>query len=185
MDFEAAFKSDSTPEERRQWLTAFEKSAPDNALANYLSAADYFKVGQTDLAMQEMAAASGKQGFQDYSMDRLMDDREAYLDAGFLCRVRSIGNNTINAAAIVTDQGLATAMVQQATDYQQAGDSDSAMAMLQMADALGSRYATASPAESEVSQLVGMAVERMALGSMDPTAPKETTARPFRTRSIN
>jgi hypothetical protein len=66
---------------------------------------------------------------------------------------------------------LATAMVNQATQYQQAGDSDSAIAMLQMADALGSRYATSAPAETEVSQLVGMSVERMALGSMDPNSP--------------
>jgi hypothetical protein len=37
-----------------------------------------------------------------------------------------------------------------------------------MAAALGQRYATEVPAETEVSQLVGMAVERMALGAMDP-----------------
>jgi hypothetical protein len=29
---------DASPEERRQWLDAFKQSAPDNALANYLSA---------------------------------------------------------------------------------------------------------------------------------------------------
>ena len=83
VDFEAAFNTNTTPEEHRQWLTAFEKSAPDNPMANYLSALDYLKAGQSDQAMQEMLAATGKQGFQDYSVDRLMDDRDAYLDAGY------------------------------------------------------------------------------------------------------
>ena len=41
-----------SPEERRQWLDAFKQSAPDNALANYLSARDYFKSGQNDEAAQ-------------------------------------------------------------------------------------------------------------------------------------
>jgi hypothetical protein len=40
-----------------------------------------------------------------------------------------------------------------------------------MAAALGQRYATAVPAETEISQLVGMAVERMALNAMDPNSP--------------
>ena len=65
--------------------------------------------------------------------------------------------------------GLIT--VDQASTYQQAGDADSASEVLQMAGYLGSRYAAAAPGEAEVSQLVGMAVERMALGSMDPNSP--------------
>ena len=68
VDFEALLQTNAMPDGRRQWLSAFEKSAPDNALANYLSAADYFKSGQADQALQELSAASGKQGFQDYSI---------------------------------------------------------------------------------------------------------------------
>src|SRR5438067_3644735 len=34
--FAAVFKRDSSPEERRHWLDAFEQAAPDNGLANYL-----------------------------------------------------------------------------------------------------------------------------------------------------
>ena len=43
--FEALFAKDLSPEQRRQWLSAFEQSAPDNPLANYLSARDYLKAG--------------------------------------------------------------------------------------------------------------------------------------------
>lgn len=172
VDFEAAFKTNSTPEEWRPWLSAFEQNAPDNALANYLSALDYFKSGQSDRAIQEMAAASGKQGFQDYTTDRLMDDKEAYLAAG--C---SIGEAEASAATQlllpqlqqVKDLGLN--LIDLSKSYRQAGDADSAQTTLQMAAALGQRYASAAPAESEISQLVGMAVERLALGAMDPNSP--------------
>ena len=58
--FEAVFTEDTSPEQRRQWLNTFEQMAPDNALANYLSARDYFKAGQTDQAVQELTSAAGK-----------------------------------------------------------------------------------------------------------------------------
>jgi len=52
-------------------------------LLNYLLALDYFKSGQADQAVQELVAASGKQQFQDYTLDRMQDDEEAYLAAGY------------------------------------------------------------------------------------------------------
>ena len=79
VDFEAAFKKDASPEEKRQWLDALKQSAPENALANYLSALDYFKTGQTDQAVEELTTASGKAQFQDYTLDRIQDDEGGYL----------------------------------------------------------------------------------------------------------
>jgi RNA polymerase sigma factor (sigma-70 family) len=172
VDFEAAFKSDATPEERRQWLNAFENAAPSNALANYLSALDYFKSGQSEQAVQEMAAASGKQEFQDYTTDRLMDDREAYLDAGYSSAEAEVSSATQLLLPQLFDvKQLGLDLVDLSKSYQEAGDSDSAQTALQMAAALGQRYASEAPAEPEVTQLVGMAVERMALGAMDPGTP--------------
>jgi DNA-directed RNA polymerase sigma subunit (sigma70/sigma32) len=72
--FEAAFKKDASPEEQRQWLHALKQSAPLNALADYLSAAHYFKAGQPDQAVQDLIAASGKPQFQDYTLERVQDD---------------------------------------------------------------------------------------------------------------
>jgi hypothetical protein len=80
---EALFAKDLSAEQRRQWLSAFEQSALDNPLANYLSARDYLQAGQTDQAIQELAAASGKHQFQNYTLDRRQDDEEAYLAAGY------------------------------------------------------------------------------------------------------
>src|SRR2546427_2599930 len=62
-------------------------------------------------------------------------------------------------------------MVDLAHSYRQVGDEASAQAALQMAANLGQRYANGTAGEPEVSQLVGMAVERIALGKMDPNSP--------------
>src|SRR5262249_4191257 len=63
--FEAAIRNDASPQERRQGLDALKQGAPENSLANYLSALDYFKTGQTNEALQELTAASSKQQFSD------------------------------------------------------------------------------------------------------------------------
>ena len=47
------------PDQRAQWLERLKQSAPDNALGNYLSAADLFKAKQPERALQELAAAAG------------------------------------------------------------------------------------------------------------------------------
>ena len=52
--FEASFDKELSPEEKRQWLNTFEKAAPKNAMANYLSALNYFQAGQTDQGVQEI-----------------------------------------------------------------------------------------------------------------------------------
>ena len=56
----SAQASPDGPQERRQWLDAFKKSAPDNALAWHLSARDHFKTGQPDIAEKEALAGAGK-----------------------------------------------------------------------------------------------------------------------------
>jgi hypothetical protein len=65
---------------------------------------------------------------------------------------------------------LAMNTVELANLYRQAGDNRSAQGALELAMGLGQRYSSPSPGEAEVSQLVGMAIERKALGAMDPTA---------------
>jgi hypothetical protein len=64
-------------------LNTFQQVTPDNPLANYLPARDYFKAGHTEQAVQELTAASGKPQFQDYTLDPRQDDEEAYLAAGY------------------------------------------------------------------------------------------------------
>ncbi len=168
--FEAATKKDVSPDDRRHWLDVLKKSAPDNALANYLSALDDFNAGQPDQAVKEFMAASGKQ-FEDYSSQRYQNDTEAYLAAGYSvadAKFASGVNLTLPQLQMTKDAGVD--MVELAKSYQQTGDSASAQAAMQMAVDLGQRYGTASPGEPVLSQLVGLSIEMRALSAMDPNA---------------
>ncbi len=189
---EAVFRKDASPEERRQWLETFKQSDPANALPNYLSALDYFKAGQTDQAVQELVAASGKQQFEDYSAQRVQDNEQAYLAAGYsVTEANAIAplQQTMYFGASSEDEVEATFapfqsqltplqqvkelyldVVDLATSYKQAGDQASAQAALQIAVSLGQRYSNTS-GEDGLSRLVGIGAEIHALFGMDPNSP--------------
>jgi RNA polymerase sigma factor (sigma-70 family) len=169
--FEAVMDKDLSATEQRQWLDAFKQSAPDNALANYLSAVDYFKAGRTDQALQEFAAASGK-SLNDYTVTRAEGDMEAFLAAGYsVADAEQLGTSQLLLPQLAQLKQLALNTRDLANAYRQAGDTTSAQTALQMADQLGQQYANPSAGEPTISQLVGIAIERIALGGMDPTAP--------------
>ncbi len=167
--FEAVFKKDLSPEQRRQWLNTFEQMAPDNALANYLSAREYFKAGQTDQAVQELVAASGKQQFQDYTLDRRQDDEEAYLASGYSAgAAKMIASGQVELPQLSELKQLGLQMVELSKSYRQAGDETSAQTLVQMAAKLGQSY---GPGDCAISHLVGIAIERNALSAADPGSP--------------
>jgi hypothetical protein len=170
---EAASREDASPEARRQWLEAFKQSAPDNALPNYLLARDYFKAGQTDQAVQELIAAYSKPQIQDYFVDRMSDNEEAYLAAGYsAAEAKALGPEQL---PLMPDRGdlrqLAYDMVDLANSYRRAGDATSGQAALQMAAQLGRRYESGGPGQPTIDQMVGFKIETLALGTMDPNSP--------------
>jgi hypothetical protein len=170
VDFEAVFKKDASPEEQRQWLDTFKQSAPDNALANYLAALNYFKAGQRDQAVQELIAASGKPQYQDYTQNRVQDDVDAYLSAGYsAAEAKSIALHWLMVPQFSSVKQLGQQMVDLANAYTQSGDPASAQATLQIAANLGQRLG-GSPDVCLLGPLVGMAVERMALSALDPSS---------------
>src|ERR1017187_29307 len=169
--FWAALGKDLSPGQRRQWLDAFKQSAPDNALANYLSAVDYFKAGQTDQAVQELIAASDKPQFQDYSLNSIQDNEEAYLAAGYsVAEAKALA--FLPTPMVLPDlrdlKQLGQDMVDLANSYRQTSDETSAQAALQMAVNLGQQ---ASTGEYMIDLDLGLKVERNALRAMDPNSP--------------
>ncbi len=170
--FEAAFKQGISPEDRRQWLDNFKKVAPDNALANYLSAYEYFKNGQSDQAVQEFTAASAKQGLDEFNSDRVENDQEAYLAAGYsIEEAKAAACSQLLLPQLAQIKQACLSMADLAKSYQQAGDSASAQSVLQMTIQMGQRYNNSDPGQPMISELVGIAVERIALSAMDPNAP--------------
>src|SRR6266496_3621724 len=143
----------------------------NNALPNYLLALHYFKAGQPDQAVSELIAASGKQDFQDYTLERHQDDEEAYLGAGYsVAEAKTIPALQLLLPQLAEVKQLGLNLVELANSYRQAGDPDSAQAALQMVANLGQRYGNTVVGETEISRLVGLAVERIALNAMDPNS---------------
>jgi len=177
--FAAALDKDLAPQEQRQWLDAFEKLAPDNALANYLSANNYFNSGQTDQAVQELLAAASKAQLQDYAVDDIQNVKEAYFAAGY-------SDTDAEAIALMQQSGglpnpnpmglrqLADNMVNLANSYQQGGDMASAQATLQMVVNLGQEYLGLGE-KTAVTQIIGQNIEHVGLAAMDASSPYGNT----------
>lgn len=157
-------------EERRKWLEALKQSDPGNALADYLAARDDFLAGRTEAALQEIQTASGKSTFQDYSLDFLQNSEEALRAAGYsdlAAKVSATWNLPLPQLYDLKQVGVS--LTDLAKQYQQAGDTASAQAALQMAMTLGDRFS--GPGQWPlINTLVGMAVQKIALGAMDPSA---------------
>ncbi|MGD0538557.1 MAG: hypothetical protein ABSC03_13035 [Verrucomicrobiota bacterium] len=157
----------AAPEERRQWLDAFQQAAPDNALPGYLSARDDFKAGRTDQAVQEVLAAVGKP-IQDYALESIQNVEQAYLAAGLPeaeATARATGEQPLPQLAELKQ--LTINLVEYAKT-QQSGDPAAAQSALQAAVRLGGQLDSDGP--FLINNLVGIAVQQIALNAMDPAA---------------
>jgi tetratricopeptide (TPR) repeat protein len=174
-DPQVAFEAVTSPwlsvDEKRPWLKTFTQTDPENSLANYLSAIDDFKSGRADEAIRELSGASGKR-LDDYTQTRIQDDVDVYLSAGYsTAEAEMLSSQSLLLPQLAPLKQLGQQLVDLANSYNQAGDSASAQAALQMALRLGQTLDTAqSSSPALISQLVGFAVERMALNAMDPNA---------------
>jgi len=172
VDYAAIFRSDS-PEERRQWLENLKNAAPDNSLADYLCARDDFQAGQTNAALQELAKAAGKQTFQDYTPDFIQNAQEAYRAAGYTdAEAVFLATSEALLPQLAEMKQLALGVGDLAKSYRQAGDDASAQSTAQMALDLGQRFGPGTQGGMFlINNLVGIAVERIALNALDPATP--------------
>jgi len=148
---------------RRQALDALKQAAPDNALANYLSAGNYFKSGQPQQAIEELQAGAAKPKFNDYTQDSIQSMTEAYMAAGYSeaeAKLAATSGALLPHLAELKQDGLR--LVELAKSYQQAGDGDSAQAMLQICQDLGQRLDDPN-SMTLIQPLVGIALQRMGL----------------------
>lgn len=177
-----AFRDSASPEERRQQLEVFKQGAPDNALADFLSAQAYFKSGQPEAAVAELVAASGKPNFQDYYAEAVGGAQEAYQAAGMspLEAAMVAGGQPLPQLAEL--KGLGRSLGELAQRYRHGGDEASARAAVQMGVALGRQLGEPVPLGTVIGQFVGIAIEREILGTLDPTIPYDTGGRSIQDR---
>jgi hypothetical protein len=182
--FEAYFRGSSydrekaAPEETRKWLDALRRADPNNALGDYLSARDHFKSGQTELALQELQSASGKSAYQDYSLDFLQASEEAYRAAGYSeAPAKWAATSNLLLPTLYELKYLSLSAADLVKQYQQAGDTASAQAVQQMGFSIGERCY--GPGQFPlINTLVGIAIDKIMLGTMDPTSPYSISGNP-------
>jgi hypothetical protein len=162
-------------EERRKWLDALKKSAPDNALACYLSAREHFKSGQPDLAEKEVLAGAGRP-LHDYALDFIESAQDAYLSAGYSeaeATALAMGSLLMPHLAQLRDVG--TELVKRANHYRESGDAASANKMLHAAIRIGTQLDRTNSL-TLLENLVGIAIQQNALKELDPAASFEKSA---------
>jgi hypothetical protein len=162
---------DAFPEDRRRWLDGFKSSSPSNSLANYLSAQDYFKNHQPEAAMKEIAAASGKSQFTDYSMETILDGEDLYRSSG--------SSPTETRTAAMTDMAgdmlhelpqfkdVARGLQDLQHQYANSGDTASVQALAQMGLDFANRITTGDSIKFVINELVGNASQAIVLESLD------------------
>lgn len=181
----AQTKNDAAPEERRQWLDALKQSAPDNALANYLSAQDYFKSGQTDRAVEELIAAAGKSKFQDYSADYVQNVEETFLAAGSSeAEAKAAAAYDVLLPHLAEMRRLSEGLRDLAGLYRQAGDEPSAQAALGMGLDLGRRLQESSGGSLTTRDMVGLGLGLLNRSRRTVPAPPPEQTQPVSTRRV-
>jgi hypothetical protein len=160
-----------SPEEKRQWLEALGKSAPDNGLVNYLSAQDYLDNGRTNEAWQELQAAAGKAKFQDYAADFVQNTEEAYRATGYTdAEAKAMAEYSLAIPQFGELKGLGENLGALVNSFRAAGDEASAQAALQMGLSLSRQLGGTTGQSGLLQDLTAVAVESQMLGLMDPNA---------------
>ena len=124
---------DVFPGQRRELIEQFKQVSPENPLANYLSAREYTKNQQPELALREFIEASGKNGFHDFSVERLQGMEELYLASGYSAaeaKALAMANLEFPALGKLRDVGRDMAAVER--QYAAAGDTASAQALAKL-----------------------------------------------------
>src|ERR1039458_7836210 len=167
----AVLARDEFPADRRKWLDLLKASSPSNSLANYFSAQDYFKNGNTDAAMQELLAASGKSQFDNHAIEVQLDTEELYLDSGkspteaATYAMSAMAEEDLPELATIkqTDRGIADLMQQKIA----AGDANSAASLAQMGMIIANKLNSGDSGKYLINQLVGIAAVAIALQHLD------------------
>ena len=167
----AVLAHDEFPQDRRKWLDLFKNSSPSNSLANYLSAQDYFKSGNSTAAVQELSEASGKPQFDGFETESRLDAEDLYSSSGKSQLESSTGSladiNKDMLPELAGFKRLAQGMGDLGKQYLHSGDANSANNLAQMGMNFGNQINNGDSGKYLINQLVGMAIENISLRQLD------------------
>jgi len=160
------------PEDRRKWLDLFKASSPSNSLADYLSAQTYFQNGQSEAAVKDLVAATGKPDFDNYTMEAKLDAEELGLFLGESALDAAKAGTASFAGDTLPELATLRQLASQMTDLQKqelnVGDNNSAENLAQMGTILGNQLNSGASGNYTISQLAGMDIEEKMLEQLDP-----------------
>ncbi len=178
LDAQIFHAEDYSIEERRAMLERFAKSAPENTLANYLAASEYFKSGEADKAVAQFRDATSKSSLNDYSWEFIQSNTEAYRQAGYSeTDAKMIAYWTLSLPHISQLKQAGMDMLALAGQFQQVGNMEQAQEMRALTLHLGWLLQGDAQQKTVINQLVGVAIERKVLESHDPNANYDTSGR--------
>jgi hypothetical protein len=168
----AVLAHDEFPQDRRKWLDLFKNSSPSNSLANYLSAQDDFKNGNSDAAIQELSAATSKSQFDNYETESRLNEEDLFSFSGRSSVEASIESLTGISSDVIPELATLKHLDVAVADFQKqqlaAGNSGSAENLAQMGMALGDQLSSGDSGKYIMNQLVGIAGKNVVLGQLDP-----------------
>lgn len=158
----------NSPEERRQWLEKLKASSPDNALPNYLSALDKLKAGNTEQALTEIDAASKKVAVSAFEHERMQSREKMYLLAGYSpLEAKTQSLMTLLLPNLSEMKSLAQELYSLQQKYRAAGDNSSAQQLAAVGIEIGGKVAGEKSSPTLITQMVGYAMENIALKGLD------------------
>jgi len=170
-------RKDLFPEDRWHWLQAFKENAPDNSLANYLAASEYFREGKPEQAFAEMAKADAKPGLNVYWIDIAQAVSEAYISAGFAipdARLEGIAFSPSPVIPLLPQQQFCHDISALIDQYQQSGNVAAANSLAEMELRLGERFTTGDAGKCLINEMTGELIQKFALGKLAPSTVVES-----------
>ncbi len=163
------------PGEQRKWIDAFKASSPDNALAWYFSAMDYFNSNQLDLAVSELSEATRRQSFNTYAAQNTQAMEDMCLLAGWPpLAARAWALSRQSNSHLPSLKNLAGQMMQAQQQDLARGNAASANSLASMGMVLGNTLRARGPIE----QLMGIAIEKKILAQLDAAVNYDFLGRP-------
>lgn len=158
----AVIAANAAPEAQRDWIEAYKASSPDNALAWYFSALDYFKSGQTDLAIQELTEATRKPVFRAELAPTLQAVEELNLSAGRAADEAKVAafQNCAQVPHLEAMRDLARAIRVTARQYQEQGDIAAAEPLAGMGLVLGDHLSAGAAAKRSLTNSLALQSRR-------------------------
>ena len=176
-----AIALDVFPGRQREWLDRFKQAAPENSLANYLSAHDYFRNAKPELALKELAEAASMRGFSDYTERTLQDLEEVHMQSG---KTTAEAKAVAMAGTLLPHLKPLKELAQEIGSLQQrylaTGDATSAEAVARLGWNVGQQLTVGEGSRYIINQTVGLTVEQELLTRLPPESQPDFLLMPVK-----